>query len=59
MAPGFGGSQVSHQIHQVDQVVGPISYTHLSGVTSAPEVETFPYRPDQVLTSVADLVPMI
>ncbi len=31
----------------------------LSGVTSAPEVETFPYRPDQVLTSVADLVPMI
>lgn len=31
----------------------------LSGVTSLEEVETFPYRPDQVLNSVADLVPLI
>jgi NagD protein len=31
----------------------------LSGVTQAEEIETFPYRPSQVLDSVADLVPLI
>jgi NagD protein len=31
----------------------------LSGVTQADQIETFPYRPSQVLDSVADLVPLI
>lgn len=31
----------------------------LSGVTTIDEVETYPYRPDQILNSVADLVPLI
>jgi NagD protein len=31
----------------------------LSGVTQAEQIETFPYRPSQVLDSVADLVPLI
>ena len=31
----------------------------LSGVTQAEEIDTFPYRPSQVLDSVADLVPLI
>jgi len=28
-------------------------------VTSEPEIEVYPYRPDQVYGSVADLVPLL
>ena len=38
---------------------GLLTVLVLSGVTSEPEIEVYPYRPDQVYGSVADLVPLI
>lgn len=38
---------------------GLLTVLVLSGVTAREEIETFPYRPSQVLDSVADLVPLI
>jgi NagD protein len=38
---------------------GLLTVLVLSGVTTEDEIETFPYRPSQVLKSVADLVPLL
>lgn len=38
---------------------GLLTVLVLSGVTSRDEIDTFPYRPNMVLDSVADLVPML
>ncbi|HQY99397.1 MAG TPA: HAD-IIA family hydrolase [Propionicimonas sp.] len=38
---------------------GLLTVLVLSGVTSEPEIEVYPYRPDQVYGSVADLVPLL
>jgi NagD protein len=38
---------------------GLLTVLVLSGVTQAEDIETFPYRPSQVLNSVADLVPLL
>lgn len=38
---------------------GLLTVLVLSGVTTKEEIETFPYRPSQVLNSVADLVPLL
>ena len=38
---------------------GLLTLLVLSGVTSREEIDVFPYRPDLVLDSVADLVPLL
>ena len=43
----------------LDKPAGLLTVLVLSGVTSEPEIEVYPYRPDQVYGSVADLVPLI
>jgi NagD protein len=41
------------------QEAGLLTVLVLSGVTSASEIDTFPYRPSIVLDSVADLIGLI